>query len=74
MKIKQKVKTKTEQTDLDIFLNQTLHVLTDCLLWFIQIKMTKLKDIISNYNVIINGKNFYDQPIDSDVKRYEEIS
>ena len=31
------------------------------------------KVIINNYNVIINGKNFYDQPIDSDVKRYEEI-
>ena len=25
------------------------------------------------YNVIINGKNFYDQPIDSDIKRYGEI-
>ena len=29
--------------------------------------------IIKNYNVIINGKNFYDQPINSDIKRYEEI-
>ena len=28
---------------------------------------------IKNYNVIINGKNFYDQPIDSDIKRYKEI-
>ena len=28
---------------------------------------------MKNYNVIINGKNFYDQPIDSDVKRYIEI-
>ena len=26
------------------------------------------KAIIKNYNVIINGKNFYDQAIDSDVK------
>ena len=26
-----------------------------------------------NYNVIITGKNFYDQGIDSDMKRYEEI-
>ena len=32
------------------------------------------KDIIKNYNVIINGKNFFDQPIDSDIKRYEEIT
>ena len=29
--------------------------------------------IIKNYNVIINGKNFYDQATDSDIKRYEEI-
>ena len=28
------------------------------------------KGIIKNYNVIINGKNFYDQPIDSDIKLY----
>ena len=31
------------------------------------------KGIIENYNVIINGKSFYDQPNDSDIKRYEEI-
>ena len=31
------------------------------------------KWIIDNYNVIINGKNFYDQLIDSDRKRYKEI-
>ena len=31
------------------------------------------KDRIKNYNVIVNGKNFYDQPIDSDIKRYKEI-
>ena len=31
------------------------------------------KGRIKNYNVIINGKNFYDQPIDSDIKRYKEI-
>ena len=31
------------------------------------------KGIIKNYNVIINGENFYDQLIDSDIKRYEEI-
>ena len=27
--------------------------------------------IIKNYNVILNGKNFYDQAIDSDIKRYK---
>ena len=31
------------------------------------------KDIIKNYNVLINGRNFYDQPIDPDIKWYEEI-
>ena len=31
------------------------------------------KDIIKNYNVIINEKNFYDQVIDSYIKRQEEI-
>ena len=30
------------------------------------------KGVIKNY-VIIDGKNFHDQPIDSDIKRYEEI-
>ena len=28
------------------------------------------KGIIKNYNVIINGKNFYDQSFDSDIKQY----
>ena len=31
------------------------------------------KGVIKNYNVIINGKNFYEQPSDSDIKQYEEI-
>ena len=31
------------------------------------------KSIIKNINVTINGKNFYDQPIDADIKRYKEI-
>ena len=31
------------------------------------------KGVTENYNAIINGKNFYDQPIDSDIKRNEEI-
>ena len=30
------------------------------------------KGVIKNYNVIISGKNFYDQPIDPDMKRYKE--
>ena len=41
--------------------------------------MQKTKDIIKNYNIIIiiiiiiTGNNFFEQPIDSDVKWYEEI-
>ena len=31
------------------------------------------KDIIKSDNIIINGKNFYDQAIVSDIKRYEKI-
>ena len=32
-----------------------------------------LKGIIKNHNLIINGKNFYYQAINSDIKRYKEI-
>ena len=31
------------------------------------------KGIINNYIVIISGKNFFDQTIDSNIKRYKEI-
>ena len=31
------------------------------------------KEIIDHYNVIINEKKLYNQPIDSDIRRYEEI-
>ena len=31
------------------------------------------KDIIKCYNVIVNGKNVYDQSIDSDIEQYKEI-
>ena len=31
------------------------------------------KDIIKNYNVIINEKSFYDQTINSDIRWFEEI-
>ena len=31
------------------------------------------KNIIKNYNVIINAKNFYGQAIGSDIKRHKEI-
>ena len=29
--------------------------------------------MFNNYSVIINGKNFYYQKIDSNIKRYEEM-
>ena len=32
------------------------------------------KGIINNYSVIINGENFFDQAIDFDIKRFEEIN
>ena len=28
---------------------------------------------MKNYNAIINRNNFYDQPINSDIKQYKEI-
>ena len=28
---------------------------------------------ITNYNVLINGRNFYDQPINNQIKQYDEI-
>ena len=31
------------------------------------------KSIIKNFNVIFNGKNSYDQPVDSDTNQYEEL-
>ena len=45
--------------------------------------LTKLKDShrkyflprinITNYNVLIDGRNFYDQPINNQIKKYEEL-
>ena len=32
-----------------------------------------LKGVIKNYYAMINRKTFYEQPIDSDTKQYEEI-
>ena len=81
MNIKQNMRTKIQQMNTDIFLNQILLESIDIVnrkLVFIQMKMTMLKDlkldrIIDNYNIIINGKNFYDLAIDSDMNQYEEI-
>ena len=81
MNIKQNMRTKIQQMNTDIFLNQILLESIDIVnrkLVFIQMKMTMLKDlkldrIIDNYNIIINEKNFYDLAIDSGMNRYEEI-
>ena len=41
--------------------------------WFITRRYYLQKDIIKDYNIIIIGIIFFDQTIDSDIKRYEEI-
>ena len=57
-------------------------MLPDCLFWFVQtttkiLKRFKFwghylpKGIIKNYNAIINGNNFHDWTIDSDIKYIE---
>ena len=85
MNIKRKVRIKPQQINIYIFLNQILLDSIDYLFVSVylnrdsdvkQFKTRKYflpKGIIKNYNVIIIGKNFYDQPIDSDKKWYKEI-
>ena len=69
----------------NIFSNQILLKLIDCfvLVYSYQDSNRKrfetrrfylAKGIIKNNNVSISDKNFYNQPIDSHVKRYEEIT
>ena len=41
--------------------------------WFKTRKYFLPTGIIKSFNVTINGRNFYDQAIDSNIKRYEEI-
>ena len=68
------------EIDVDIFSNQILLELIDYLFQFIQTKIAIPKDlktrryylpkaITDHYYVTMNGKNFHDQPIDSDIKR-----
>ena len=82
--IKHAERIKIQQTSIDIFLNHTLYQLTNrlCVLIYSNKddnakrykagKYSLSKGFIKNYNIIINGKNFYDQPIDSDIKRYKK--
>lgn len=65
---------------IDVFLNQTLQELKDHLIWlkrdakrYEAQKYYLPTRIIKNYNIIINGKHFYDQPIDFDKKQYGKI-
>ena len=51
-----------------VYLNQN-----DGVMRFNDKKYYLSKVIIWNYNVIINGRNLYDQSVDSDIKRYGEI-
>ena len=79
-------KTKNEIKDatneyIDIFSNQTLQVLSDCLLWFIQKLIKSLDNAeryiakryyllsgVENYNGIFHGK----KSVNSNTKRYKE--
>ena len=87
MNIKQKVRIKMQQINIDIFSNQIslesiVLVLVLVLVYTNQDDNTKRfktrryylpKSIIKNYNVTINGKKFYDQPVESYIKQYEKI-
>ena len=51
---------------------------TDCLLWHAIEKLVNLiqivyKNIIYQEYVIIDGRNFYDNPIESDIEKYREL-
>ena len=78
MNKKQKVRIKIQQINIDIYSNMTLLELI-YLNQDVNSKRVKAgryclpKSIIKIYNIIINGKNFYDQPIVSDIKRYKEV-
>ena len=65
MNIKQKMRLKIQQINIDVYSNQILLKSIDCLFYIIQIEMSMFKDlmlentpndIIKNCNVIINGE------------------
>ena len=76
MDIKQKVRIKIQQMNIDIFSNQILLLSTD---YYFLVYWNKTRrhyfpeGIIKNYNAIINGKDFFDQAIDSDKKWNRQI-
>ena len=72
------VKTKrTSNNTKNQYWNLTLQVLADCLVCLFEQRQSckkhttekyyLRKDVIKNYDVIINGKNFYDESIVSDI-------
>ena len=68
MNINQKERTKIQLASIDILLNQNSSVKR-----FNDNKYYLPEVTIKNYKVIVNRKNFYRQPIYSDIKRYKEI-
>ena len=77
MNIKQKVKIKMQQMNIDISSNHTFLEL------IVLIYLNRDNDVkrfktrryyLSKSRVILNGKNFFDQATDSDIKRNKEIS
>ena len=78
MNIKQKVRTKIQQMNIDIFSNKIWFESLFILVYLNQDASSKRfknrmyylsKCKIRNHNAIINGKNFFYQPIDSDMKQ-----
>ena len=84
MNIKQKVRRKIWQINIDTFLNRILLELID---YFVLIYSNKdgnaqriktpryylPKGIIRNYNVIINWKNFYNQQVSSNINDMKKL-
>ena len=86
--IKIRQNQKKQMTILQDFILMILFKeLKDCLFLLLTILMTVKKTLketviekkffsrvnITNYNVLINGRKFYDQPINDQIKKYEEI-
>ena len=84
MNIQQKLRIKIQQMNIDVFSNQILLLSID---YYFLVDWNKdgnsklfqtrryyfPESIIKNYNAIINGKDFFDQAIDSDIKWNKEI-
>ena len=71
---KQTKPIKARQMSVDIFQNQNLFVLIYSYLDDnLKMKYYLPKGIINNYNFTIKRENFYDQSIDSNIKRYQKI-